>query len=126
MNFRLGWGPKIALQFVGVMLPLAVLLFVQTWMDLRRSVQLADAFPLHLQANAARKLYKQFVDGVSDAVDSGKLSSQALEALHKAAHHVHEAAASPGGQEADDLDAELAYLAGKLATGAKLETLLPQ
>ena len=126
MNFRLGWGPKIALQFAGVMLPLAVLLFVQAWMDLRRSVQLADAFPRHLHANAARKLYKQFVDGVSDAVDSGKLSSQALEALHKAGDRLHETAASPGGQDAAELDSALAQLAEKLDASATLANLVPQ
>src|SRR5882672_3934059 len=124
MNFRLGWGPKIALQFALVMLPLAVLLFVQAWMDLRRSVRLADAFPLHLHANAADKAYKQFIDGVTDAVDSGKLSSQALAALHKAGDSLHELAASPTGRDAAKLDTELAELAGNLGTGATLESLL--
>jgi methyl-accepting chemotaxis protein len=124
MNFRLGWGPKIALQFALVMLPLAVLLFVQAWMDLRRSVRLADAFPLHLHANAADKAYKQFIDGVTDAVDSGKLSSQALAALHKAGDSLHELAASPNGRDAAKLDTELAELAGNLGTGATLESLL--
>lgn len=126
MNFRLGWGPKIALQFALVMLPLAVLLFVQAWMDLRRSVQLAEAFPLHLRANAASKSYKQFVDGVTDAVDSGKLPSQALEALHKAGDRLHEIADSPNGRGAAELNTELAQLAGKLDISATLESLLPR
>jgi len=126
MNFRLGWGHRIALQFAVVMLPLAVLLFAQGGMDLSRSVQLADAFPLHLHANAARKSYKQFVDGVTDAVDSGKLSSQAVEALRKAGEDLHEIAVSPGGRGAAELDAQLALLGGKLAVNATLENLLPQ
>jgi methyl-accepting chemotaxis protein len=126
MNFRLGWGPKIALQFATVMLPLAVLLFVQTWLDLRRSVQLAEAFPLHLDANAARKSYKQFVDGVTDAVDSGKLSAQAVQALRKSADSLHQLAESPSGRDALALDGELAQLADRLGTSATLATLLPQ
>src|SRR5882762_1623786 len=95
MNFRLGWGPKIALQFATVMLPLAVLLFVQAWLDFRRSDRLAEAFPLHLHANAALKSYKQFVDGVTDAVDSGKLPAHAIEALHESAESLHQIAESP-------------------------------
>ena len=126
MNFRLGWGPKIALQFVTVMLPLAVLLFVQTWLDLRRSVQLAEAFPLHLHANAARKSYKQFVDGVADAVDSGKLSAPAREALHKAADSLHQIAQDSKTHDALELDADLAQLAGKLGVSTTLEALMPQ
>jgi methyl-accepting chemotaxis protein len=126
MNFRLGWGPKIALQFATVMLPIAVLLFVQTWLDLRRSVQLAEAFPLHLHANAARKSYKQFVDGVTDAVDSGKLSAPASEALHKAADSLHQITQDSKAQEALELDADLAQLAGKLGSSATLEVLMPQ
>src|SRR2546426_1062150 len=110
MNFRLGWGPKIALQFATVMLPLAVLLFVQAWLDLRRSDRLAEAFPLHLHANAARKSYKQFVDGVTDAVDSGKLSAKAVEALHKSADSLHQIADSPSGRDALALDTDLAQM----------------
>ncbi len=126
MNFRLGWGPKIALQFATVMLPLAVLLFVQAWLDLGRSVRLAESFPLHLHANAARKSYKQFVDGVTDAVDSGKLSAQAVDALHKSADSLHQIAQSPNGQDALELDTDLAQLAGKLGGTATLEVLMPQ
>jgi methyl-accepting chemotaxis protein len=126
MNFRLGWGPKIALQFATVMLPLAVLLFVQAWLDLRRSVELAEAFPLHLHANAARKAYKQFVDGVTDAVDSGKLSAKAVEALHKSADSLHQIAESPSGRDWLALDTDLAQMAGKLEASATLETLMPQ
>src|SRR6266478_4348078 len=76
MNIRLGWGHKITAQFAFVILPLATLLTVQAWMDSRRSGLLAVTFPLHLQVNVASKTYKQFVDGVTDAVDSGKRSEE--------------------------------------------------
>jgi len=82
MRLSLGWGPKITAQFTVVVLPLVALLLVQAVMDLQRSRKLASAFPLHLSANAARKDYKAFIDGVAEAVDSGTLSKRALEELH--------------------------------------------
>jgi len=123
MKVRLGWGPKISLQFALVVLPLAALLFIQASVDSRRSGELSSVFPLHLQANSARKNYRQFVDGVTDAVDSGKLSASALSALRQTGETVHAMAASS--QEAAALDALIGQLSAKLAAGSKLENLLP-
>jgi methyl-accepting chemotaxis protein len=125
MNIRLGWGHKITAQFAFVILPLAILLTVQAWMDIRRSGLLAVSFPLHLQVNVASKTYKQFVDGVTDAVDSGKLSAKALEALRKSAESVHEIAQSSEAADAAKLDSDLALLSGKLGAGATLQDLVP-
>ncbi|HTT10783.1 MAG TPA: methyl-accepting chemotaxis protein [Burkholderiaceae bacterium] len=121
-NIRVGWGPKISLQFAFVVLPLVVLLFMQAAMDSRRSSELAGAFPLHLQASAARKNYRQFVDGATDAVDTGKLAAPAAEALRRAADTVHAIAATS--QEAAALDARMGELTAGLAAGAKLDSLL--
>ena len=123
MKMRLGWGPKISLQFALVVLPLAALLFIQAGVDLRRSTELSAVFPLHLQANAARKSYRQFVDGVTDAVDSGKLSASALAALRQTSETVHAIAGSS--PEAAALDAQIGQLSARLAAGSKLEHLLP-
>jgi methyl-accepting chemotaxis protein len=125
MRFRVGWGLRISSQFALVVLPLAVLLFTQAWLELRRSAQLADAFPLHLEASAARKNYRQFVDGVTDAVDSDKLPRQALDALQKASATLHAIAQHSNSRDAASLDADLASLAGKLSAGATLDRLLP-
>ena len=125
MNVRLGWGPKITVQFAVVMLPLAILLFIQAWLDVRRSTLLAVTFPLHLEVNAARKTYKQFVDGVTDAVDSGKLSASALEALHKSQESVHEIAQRSQAADVAKVDQDLTLLSGKLGMGATLQELLP-
>src|SRR5467141_350881 len=126
MNIRLGWGHKITAQFAFVILPLAILLTVRAWMDSRRSGLLAVTFPLHLQVNVASKTYKQFVDGVTDAVDSGKLSAKAVEALHKSADSLHQIADSPSGRDALALDTDLAQMAGKLEASATLETLMAE
>jgi methyl-accepting chemotaxis protein len=124
MKLRLGWGPKIALQFAVLLLPLAALLFLQAWMDLRRSAQMASAFPLHLQANAARKSYKQFVDGVGDAVDSGKLASAATQALRNAGTNLHQIAAAADGRGAAGMDADLTGLIEGLGESADLKSLM--
>ena len=125
MSIRVGWGAKISAQFAVVLLPLAVLLFVQGWMDLRRSGQLSDAFPSHLSANAARKTYKTFVDGVADAVDSGKLPAQALEALHKTAEPLAAISQRHNSEDAVKVLADLNELSTKLGTSVTLERLMP-
>ena len=125
MRFRVGWGLRISSQFALVVLPLAALLFTQAWLELRRSAQLADAFPLHLEASAARKNYRLFVDGVTDAVDSNKLPRPALEALQKAGSTLHAIAEHSNNSDAVKLDTDLASLTGKLSAGATLERLLP-
>jgi methyl-accepting chemotaxis protein len=125
MNFRLGWGPKITAQFAVVALPLATLLAIQAWMDVRRSGELAVAFPLHLEVGAARKTYKLFVDGVTDAVDSGKLSAKALEALHKAGETAHQIAQRSPDAAVAKLDSDLGLLSARLGASATLQDLLP-
>jgi methyl-accepting chemotaxis protein len=125
MKLNLSWGPKITAQFAIVVLPLAILLLTQSGMDLRRSGQLADAFPLHLAANAASKSYKVFVDGVTDAVDSGKLSTAAVEALQQTVAHLDRAGHSPNAVKAAALHDDVGQLAGKLGKAANLASLLP-
>lgn len=125
MKLRLGWGPKITAQFAIVILPLAVLLLVQAWLDVQRSARLADVFPLHLKANAARKSYKQFVDGATDAVDSGKLAAKASEALRKALESVHEIALRAQSEDLATVQTNLELLSGKLGNGGTLQDLLP-
>jgi len=123
MAIRLAWGPKIVLQFALVSAPLALLLCWQTWNDYRVSKKLVEAFPRHLQANAAGKEFKVFVDGVTDAVDSGKLSASALKALHQAHDAMRQIAAGDGPVAA--IAGDLGNLSAKLDRDASLNALLP-
>ncbi len=125
MNIRFGWGPKISAQFAVVVLPLATLLFVQAWLDLRRSTQLSVQFPTHLAASAARKTYKQFVNGLSDAVDTGKLSAQSVAALHQAIEPLQDIARRTQAPDAIRLVDDIQSLSAKVSEQASLQQLLP-
>jgi methyl-accepting chemotaxis protein len=120
----MGWGARIALQFGLVLAPLAVLLIWQTTKAVHASAVLADAFPRHLQANGARKVFKVFVDGVTDAVDSGKLSVAALKALHEA--QIGLRAIGTDRPEVSSVDRELAGLVGRLDANSSMDALMPQ
>ena len=73
----------ILAQFVAVILPITLVAAFQTAMDLRRSTELESTFRLQGQAHEARAQYKMFVNGVADAVDTGKVGEQSVAALGK-------------------------------------------
>ena len=123
MVIRMGWGPRIALQFAVVLAPLGLLLAWQTMNAVHASATLADVFPRHLQANSSRKEFKVFVDGVTDAVDSGKLSAAALKSLHQAQAGLH--AIGAGRPEVLAVEKELAGLAVRLDANSSLDALMP-
>src|SRR5258708_25165704 len=74
----------IALQFLAVVLPIAVVLLVQMVADARRAAALEHSRPLRILAYEARANYKTFTNGAADAVDTGTLGGQSAEALHTA------------------------------------------
>ena len=73
----------IALQFLAVVLPIAVVLIVQLVVDARRAEVLEYSRPFRLLAAEARANYKIFTNGVSDAVASGVLGTRSVEALQQ-------------------------------------------
>ncbi len=75
----------VALQFLAVVLPVVIVLLLQMLADSRRAAALGHSRPLHELAQHARGDYKNFMNGVTDAVDTGSLSGQAAEALASSA-----------------------------------------
>src|SRR5260370_38457686 len=75
----------IALQFLAVVLPIAVVLLVQLAADARRAASLDHSRPLRILAEEARENYKTFMNGAADAVDTNSLGAKPVEALHTAA-----------------------------------------
>jgi methyl-accepting chemotaxis protein len=69
------------LQFVAVLLPVALVLGYQTWSDLAASRQLNRRFEVYDLTVRANDSYKTFLNGVTDAVDTGKLGGSALAAI---------------------------------------------
>src|ERR1700722_8491290 len=82
----------IALQFLAVVLPIALVLLVQLAADARRAAGLEHSRPLRILAEEARANYKTFTNGAADAVDTGTLGAQSVEALHTAAARLAELA----------------------------------
>lgn len=75
----------IALQFLAVVLPIAVVLLMQMVVDARRAAELDHSRPLRIIAVEARADYKIFTNGAADAVDTGTLGAQSVEALNASA-----------------------------------------
>lgn len=80
----------IAMQFLAVVLPIAVVLLVQMVVDARRASALEHSRPLRILADEIRTDYKTFTNGAADAVDTGTLGAQSVEALHAAAARLAE------------------------------------
>ena len=115
----------IALQFLAVVLPIAVVLLVQLAADARRAARLEHSRPLRILADEAHANYKTFTNGAADAVDTGTLGGQSVEALHTAAARLHDLAARGESAVVGDAAAKVKELAGVISRGATLNTLMP-
>jgi methyl-accepting chemotaxis protein len=122
-RWQMGWGRKIVLQLVLVIVPLAGLLLVQTLFDLWRAESLVQAFPAHVAAAKARAEFNLFVDGLADAVDTGKLASAAREALELARRD--SARAMAGDPLAAETERQLAALSRVASEPEPLKALMP-
>ena len=120
-----GANRLIVMQFVAVVLPVALVLFAQMAMEARRADELEHSRALRVLAAEVRSDYKTFFGGVTDAVDTGALSGAAIAALKSADAHVRELAAA-GADPAVLKDAvpSLAALAAQLGNGADLNALM--
>jgi signal transduction histidine kinase len=115
----------IALQFLAVVLPIAVVLLVQMAADARRAAQLEQSRPLRILANEARANYKTFTNGAADAVDTGTLGAQSVEALHATAERLVELADRGETGVVSASAAVVKDLAADISKGATLNTLMP-
>ena len=115
----------IALQFLAVVLPIAVVLLVQMVADARRAAALEHSRPLRILAYEARANYKTFTNGAADAVDTGTLGGQSVEALHTAAARLTELADRGETDVAGDAAAAVRKLATVLSKGTTLNALMP-
>jgi PAS domain S-box-containing protein len=115
----------IALQFLAVVLPIAVVLLVQMAADARRAAGLEHSRPLRILAEEARANYKTFTNGAADAVDTGTLGAQSIEALHTTAARLAELANRGETPIVGDAAAVVQSLAAVIPTGATLSTLMP-
>jgi signal transduction histidine kinase len=115
----------IALQFLAVVLPIAVVLLVQMAVDARRAAGLEHSRPLRILAEDARANYKTFTNGAADAVDTGTLGAQSVEALHTTAARLTELANRGETTIVGDAAEVVQSLAAVIPRGATLSTLMP-
>src|ERR1019366_8024844 len=115
----------IALQFLAVVLPIAVVLLVQMAVDARRAAGLEHSRPLRILGEEARVNYKIFTNGAADAVDTGTLGAQSVEALHTTAAQLAELANRGETVRVGDAAAVVAGLASIIPKGTTLSTLMP-
>ena len=115
----------IALQFLAVVLPIAVVLLLQMAADARRAAGLEHSRPLRILAEEARTNYKTFTNGAADAVDTGTLGAQSVEALHTAAARLAELANRGESAVVGDAATVVQGLANTIPKGASLNVLMP-
>jgi signal transduction histidine kinase len=115
----------VALQFLAVVLPIAAVLLVQMAVDARRAAALEHSRPLRILSSEARANYKTFTNGAADAVDTGTLGAQSVEALHTAAARLAELTDRGETAVAGDAAAAVQKLASVIPKGATLGTLMP-
>jgi PAS domain S-box-containing protein len=115
----------IALQFLAVVLPIAVVLLVQMAADARRAAALEHSRPLRILAYEARANYKTFTNGAADAVDTGTLGAQSVDALHTAAARLAELANRGETAAVGEAAEVLQNLADVISKGATLDALMP-
>ncbi len=115
----------IALQFLAVVLPIALVLLVQMVADARRAARLEHSRPLRILADEARANYKTFTNGAADAVDTGTLGTQSVEALHTASARLSDLADRGEYAVVGDAAGVVKDLASVISKGATLNTLLP-
>src|ERR1700689_1238271 len=115
----------IALQFLAVVLPIAVVLLMQMAADARRAAALEHSRPLRILAEEARGNYKTFTNGAADAVDTGTLGGQSVEALHTAAARLAALVALGETPVAGDAAGVVQSLADTIKKGTTIQPLLP-
>ncbi len=115
----------IALQFLAVVLPIAVVLLVQMVVDARRAESLEQSRPLRILAAEARAYYKIFANGAADVADTGSLGAQSVEALHSSAGELAGLAMIDETPSVGDAATLLSGLEAIIPKGATLETLVP-
>jgi PAS domain S-box-containing protein len=115
----------IALQFLAVVLPIGLVLLVQMGVDARRAAALEHSRPLRILAEDARASYKTFTNGAADAVDTGTLGGQSVEALHTAGARLRELTGRGETGVVGDAATAVEGLAAVVSKGTPLERLLP-
>jgi methyl-accepting chemotaxis protein len=122
---RLSIRARMYVQFTLAVLPLLCLMVFQLLSVSDLPERVNNGLARYRAGNQAVASYRQFVNGVTDAVDTGKISDAAVQAVH-ASRTAAEAAR--GGPDATRLEAaigQLQQIESALAGSHTLEAVLP-
>ncbi|MSN26049.1 MAG: response regulator [Geobacter sp.] len=112
-------------EIIIVMIPLTLLLIYQTVSDIAVSDRLSETFRQQTASTAARHKYKLFINGVVDAVDTGRLAEDAVNELQGAVKDLSTITTGERAREFTDLSAKANELLSQLQKDRSLEGLLP-
>ena len=116
---------RLILQVLALLLPTTALLAYQSWSDLRRAEVVDRAFQRDGKAKQAHDAYRIFVQGVTDAVDTGRIARPNLVALERARLYLRDLGLQDESLDISAVDAALGTVAAALAADASITNALP-
>ena len=123
-SFRL----TFTIRFAVILVPLLCLLGFQAERNASRGVDLGVTFRRHELAQLARDQYRIFLSGAEDAVDTGRLSSRAVDTLLRSSSALDELASDVHAETLSQTAISLAKTAARLASDpglGQLEAMRP-
>jgi two-component system, sensor histidine kinase len=115
---------RLIVQVLALLLPITGLLVYQAWSALQRAGQLAQARQHDDRAEVTYEKWRDFVVGVGDAVDTGRVGRHAMQAFHEARQALRELAVDDPGLDIDAVSIELGKVEQALAADASLESAI--
>ena len=115
---------RLILQILVILLPVTLLLGYQSWMDLRHAELVDSAFQRASKAKQLQAAYRQFLQGVADAVDTGRVARPAVKSLEQAARAEDELARMPEAGTMAELRTEIDALIGAFSKDTSLAQAL--
>jgi hypothetical protein len=115
---------RIVLQFAAILVPLTTLLGVQATLDARRASATSSALRLRQIALEARNSYTTFLNGVADAVDSGRVSAHARNALHESVLQLQQQGRLDHDPSVASNLALLRYIEARVTAGSPLSSVM--
>lgn len=112
-------------QIVIVMIPLTLLLIYQTAGNITASDRLADSYRLHTASSAAHHKFRLFINGLVDAVDSGRVAEDAVVELKGAVKALSSVKGGDRAEEFSSLSAKTAELLSMVQKDRSLQAVLP-
>lgn len=116
---------RIITQFLIIILPLLMVLIYQTLSDSMRAADLQRSFELHEHVHSAKNNFKDFLNGVVDAVDTGAVSRNAIGALAEASAQIKELSRKDFGRNLGDLSSKLESIHKSLNANSAIAAVLP-